>query len=449
MIPSPPRRRRSRAWLLIRHHARRSSRHAARWIWEHVRKEITPLRILLAFLFIPIAWYVYTEAVRDVIVVESVSVPKAYEERGFTSAVMTLRIAERLQQLEQSLETHSQRDRLMQSGNSDVPNIEVPATKLSLQTLVQFTQQTLHHEPEHIRGEITWPWSEALNGDRKEGAVLWYHIYQGQQLRWADRENIGTRDPDEVVQQYAEGLLKRLNPYLWAVYLLDNKHDVKAAKWVAQSIITSSTNRNAVAKAYNLLGNIDTNEGKRDEAIQKYRKAIEADPKFAMAYISWGVVLDKQGKRQEAIEKYRKATELDPKYASPYINWGVVLDKQGKRQEAIEKYRKATELDPKYASPYINWGVVLNEEGKRQEAIEKYRKATELDPKLASAYFDWGAVLAEEGKREEAIEKYRKATELDPKLASAYFNWGAVLAEEGKREEAEEKFQKAAELSRK
>jgi tetratricopeptide (TPR) repeat protein len=362
----------------MRYRVRRWSQIAGRWLWERGQKELTPIRILLTVLFVPLAWYVYTEASRDVIVVESVSVPKAYEERGFTSAVITLRIAERLQQLEQGIDTYSQRDRLLQSGDSYVPDIEVPATKLSLQTLVQFAQQALHHEPEHIRGEITWPWSDAPKGNGKESAVLWYHLYQGQHLLWAEKEAVGTRDPDQVVQQYAEGLLKRINPYLWAVYLGWNKHDRVAAKSAAESILAHNADRNARSEAYTLLGDITDEQGNREKAIEEYRKAIEVNPKLAVAYSNWGATLDEQGKREEAIEKYRKAIDLDPNSAGAYGNWGRLLDKQGKWDQAIEKYRKAIEADPTLAVVYNAWGNVLGKQGKRDQAQEKFRKAEEL-----------------------------------------------------------------------
>ncbi|MBV9301681.1 MAG: tetratricopeptide repeat protein [Acidobacteriaceae bacterium] len=345
-------------------------------MWLRIRKN--PFRALLSVIFVFLGWYVFTEARRDVIIIEVISVPKKYEELGFTSAVMTLRVVEQLQQLEQAVESRSTKDRLAQNADIDVPDIEVPETKLSLKTIVQLVQQALHDEPQHVRGEITRPW-EQNDYATTDSVIVSYHIYKGSEFLRADEEEFHTQVPEKVVQQYAQGLLKRLNPYLWVVYLRSNRNDRAAAWRECQSIITSTSDSHLLAKAYSFLGLMLADEGKRDEAIEKYRKAIDLDPKLPLVYNNWGLVLADQGKRDEAIEKYRKAIDLDPKLPLAYNSWANMLADQGKRDEAIEKYRKAIDLDPKYAAAYYNWGNVLKEQGKRDEAIEKYRKAKEID----------------------------------------------------------------------
>ena len=55
-------------------------------------------------------------------------------------------------------------------------------------------------------------------------------------------------------------------------------------------------------------------------------------------------MLDEQKRYEKAIVKYQKAIELDPKYALAYNNLGSVLDKLGRHSEAQQKYAKAREL---------------------------------------------------------------------------------------------------------
>ena len=62
-----------------------------------------------------------------------------------------------------------------------------------------------------------------------------------------------------------------------------------------------------------------------------------------------GNVLKDQGKLEEAIEAYNKALSLEPGYADTYNNMGIVLKDQGKLEEAIEAYNKALSLKPDYA----------------------------------------------------------------------------------------------------
>ena len=72
-----------------------------------------------------------------------------------------------------------------------------------------------------------------------------------------------------------------------------------------------------------------------------------------------GVTLQDQGKLEEAIEAYNKALAIKPDYAEAYYNMGIALQDQGKLEEAIEAYNKALAIKPDYAEAYYNMGNAL------------------------------------------------------------------------------------------
>ena len=133
-----------------------------------------------------------------------------------------------------------------------------------------------------------------------------------------------------------------------------------------------------------------------------------------------GNALQEQGKLEEAIEAYNKALAIKPDYADAYNNMGVTLQDQGKLEEAIEAYNKALAIKPDYAEAYNNMGVTLKEQGKLEEAIEAYNKALAIKPDYADAYNNMGVALQDQGKLEEAIEAYNKALAIKPDYAEAY-----------------------------
>ena len=191
------------------------------------------------------------------------------------------------------------------------------------------------------------------------------------------------------------------------------------------------------------MGDALKEQGKLEEAIEAYNKALAIKPDYAEAYNNMGITLKDQGKLEEAIEAYNKALAIKPDYAEAYNNMGNALKEQGKLEEAIEAYNKALAIKPDYAEAYYNMGYALQEQGKLEEAIEAYNKALAIKPDYAEAYNNMGNALQEQGKLEEAIEAYNKALAIKPDYAEAYNNMGVTLQEQGKLEEAIEAYNKA------
>ncbi|HQN30615.1 MAG TPA: tetratricopeptide repeat protein, partial [Methanothrix soehngenii] len=71
---------------------------------------------------------------------------------------------------------------------------------------------------------------------------------------------------------------------------------------------------------------------------------IEINPQYAMAWIGKGNALDDQGKHNEAIQAYDKAIEINPQYAMAWYNKGVTLKSLGRTAEADAAFSKAKEL---------------------------------------------------------------------------------------------------------
>ena len=99
-----------------------------------------------------------------------------------------------------------------------------------------------------------------------------------------------------------------------------------------------------------------------------------------------GNILKEQGKLEEAIAAFNKAISLKPDYAEAHNNMAVTLQKQGKLEEAIEAYKKAIAIKPDYAEAHYNMGVNIQEQGKLDEAIACYKKALSLKPDHVEAH---------------------------------------------------------------
>jgi len=115
----------------------------------------------------------------------------------------------------------------------------------------------------------------------------------------------------------------------------------------------------ATPAIYTNRGNAYTSQGKFVQAISDFNKAIQINPKLAMAYTNRGVVYYDQGNFTQAISDYYKAIEINPNDALAYYNIGLVYGDQGKFSQAISVYNAAIKINPNYADAYFNRGLAF------------------------------------------------------------------------------------------
>ena len=167
------------------------------------------------------------------------------------------------------------------------------------------------------------------------------------------------------------------------------------------------------------------------------------DNDLAMKSFHQGAEHSRTKQYEKAIVEYTKAIELNPKMAVAYAGRGLANINLGHFEKAITDCTKAIELDPKDALVYFNRGDAYYDIKQYEKALADYTKAIELNPKQANAYTNRGFANRNLGQLEKAIADSTKAIELDPKQANAYTNRGHSLLILGKIKEAEADFAKA------
>jgi tetratricopeptide (TPR) repeat protein len=165
---------------------------------------------------------------------------------------------------------------------------------------------------------------------------------------------------------------------------------------------------------------------KKEMEKAEKRKEVSAE---VQAMFDAGLQLAQQGKYDEAIEQYKKALEKDPEQANILGNMADCYSKMDKNQEALELYQKAIAIKPDDAALYTNLGVILSKLGKNTESQEAFRKAATLNPaSSAQNFYNIGATLVNNGKSAEAAESFKQAIAADPNFAEAYYQLGLCLS---------------------
>ena len=94
-------------------------------------------------------------------------------------------------------------------------------------------------------------------------------------------------------------------------------------------------------------------EGRYDEAIDLYKKALEKEPESSIGYNLLGMgyrflylQARNTGYREKEVEAFRRAIELDPRNVAALVNLGATLYDQGDRAEAAAFLQKALDVYP-------------------------------------------------------------------------------------------------------
>ncbi|MFQ5352050.1 MAG: tetratricopeptide repeat protein, partial [Candidatus Binatia bacterium] len=94
-----------------------------------------------------------------------------------------------------------------------------------------------------------------------------------------------------------------------------------------------------------------------DAAIEQFREAINADPKYTASYNNLAQSLVKQGKLEEAMSYYETSLSVKPS-AAVHNKLGVVLMTLGRIDEAKDQFRGALALDPGYTEARNNLAAI-------------------------------------------------------------------------------------------
>ncbi len=202
-----------------------------------------------------------------------------------------------------------------------------------------------------------------------------------------------------------------------------------------------------LADAHNNLAIILEYQGKPDEAIACYRRALELKPDYTEAAYNLGNAWRNQDEPAEAIACYRRALELKPDYAEAHANLGLALKDLGNLEEAAASCRRAIELKPGCAESHNNLGIALKDLGNLEEAVASCRRAIELKPDFAQAHNNLAIAFRDMGDSDEAVTCFRRALELKPEFTAAYGNLGNVLRLRGRYAEAREAYENLLRLS--
>ncbi len=128
------------------------------------------------------------------------------------------------------------------------------------------------------------------------------------------------------------------------------------------------------------LGNLYSQLGEPEKAIEAYRSAIEVDGLFFPAKVNLAVLYNSAGRNSEAETLLREVLEAYPEDARTAYSLGLLLAEMGRLDEAVEFLGRAAALEPGRTRAHYNYGLALQALGRIDEAESALSRAVELEP---------------------------------------------------------------------
>jgi serine/threonine-protein kinase len=184
-----------------------------------------------------------------------------------------------------------------------------------------------------------------------------------------------------------------------------------------------------------------------DKAIDSYKKAIEIDPNFALAYAAIAEAYNSMGKNPDVAPKdsiplakaaAMRALEIDPLLPEAHSALGDSLAiYDWNWAESEREFKKSFELDPNIAYTHVAYALALvSATGNADNLVTELQRAAELEPlsMINNAVLTSAYIYAR--KYDKALTQGRSAFDLDPTFPLTRHWLGMALVENGKYDEA-------------
>jgi adenylate cyclase len=276
--------------------------------------------------------------------------------------------------------------------------------------------------------------------------------------QWSENYTRNLKDVFAVQTELAQTIVEQLKGQLAGGAA---NPEAKAAIQAQVQAAEKGGTKNVEAHEAYLQGRFFLNrhsEKETDQARAAFERAVELDPKFALAWAGlaqthvWDCMYATEGGQKEfnehlaaARDAVERALALEPDLPDALFPKATIetnFDYNWKG--AAETLRKALALAPQDPALLMWAGNLAGARGETRQAIDLFRRAVALDPVNAQARAFLATNLSASGRQEEARAEYAREIELNSSAPNSYAGMGLAYLLEGKFEEAATVAQKDA-----
>ena len=235
------------------------------------------------------------------------------------------------------------------------------------------------------------------------------------EILWSERIDAEASDiigvQDTIVKRIVEGLRLELTP--------DEQHALaKGSTADAAASEEYLRGRDRLGQfIYHTIAREDV-----DSAIEHFRRAIELDPKFALAYSALGGCyvnrvlkgLGQAGDHQKAKDAFTKALRLDPQLLEARMHMVFIYLTSGNKAKAREEVESLREQYPNDVGVHFVRGVLSRLSGQYERALRSFDRMARLNPAEGVVVsYNRARIFMYQGRYEDALAELDRGTAME------------------------------------
>ncbi|HEV7472989.1 MAG TPA: protein kinase [Pyrinomonadaceae bacterium] len=236
------------------------------------------------------------------------------------------------------------------------------------------------------------------------------------EILWSDRIDADAADiiavQDAIVSHIVQGLRLELSP--------DEKDDM------AKGMSANAEATEQYLRGRDCMGRFIYHTVSRehvDSAIEFFRRALELDQKFPLAYSALGGCyvnrvlkgLGEPGDHEKAAEAFEKALALDPKLLEARMHMVFIYLSQNKKTQARAEVERLREEFPNDVGVHFVRGVLARLDGDYERALRSFERMVRLNPaELVVASYNRARIFMYQHKWEEALAELDHGAAMEP-----------------------------------
>ena len=205
-----------------------------------------------------------------------------------------------------------------------------------------------------------------------------YQLYLQGRYNWNKRTDQTTKKAIEYFQQAIEKDPNYAMAYVGLAesYLIEHESGLESfAKTKAAALRALEIDPTLGEPHAALAGYKDTFDHDFPGAEQEYRRAIELNPNYATAYHWYAEFLTEQGRFEESLVMWKKALEVDPFSLAISTDYGLeYLYYSRQYDQAVDHLKKLIEMDPNFVRTHTYLATVYNTMGRHEDALNELEK---------------------------------------------------------------------------